>query len=248
MSKLHILSYNIHKGFNLTNRSHVLSDIKKSIQTVGADLVLLQEVLGQHETHKKNILDWPLTSQFEFLADTIWPHFAYGKNAIYSEGHHGNAILSKYPITSYQNINISTNRFEQRGFLYAKINILTVLEEIHVICVHLDIFETGRNKQLEQICGFIENNIPQDAPLILGGDFNDWRGSATPILGKRLGLFEAFWIQEGQHARTFPAAFPILKLDRIYTRKLTIEKAVVMHNGIWTELSDHAPISVEFKL
>ncbi len=39
-----------------------------------------------------------LDSQFAFLADEIWPHFAYGKNAIYSAGHHGNAILSKHPI------------------------------------------------------------------------------------------------------------------------------------------------------
>jgi len=35
--------------------------------------------------------------QHEFLAHESWLHHAYGKNSVYDSGHHGNAILSRYP-------------------------------------------------------------------------------------------------------------------------------------------------------
>ena len=46
------------------------------------------------------------TTQFEFLADSIWSHYAYGKNAIYQHGHHGNAILSELPFAISNNVDV----------------------------------------------------------------------------------------------------------------------------------------------
>ena len=112
-NSLQVLSYNIHKGFSSGNRNFVLHQIREAIRTVRADLVFLQEVLGEHREHqRKYSAHWERDSQFEFLADEVWPHFAYGKNAIYTSGHHGNAILSRYPFTFFENIDISTNRME----------------------------------------------------------------------------------------------------------------------------------------
>lgn len=78
--------------------------MRNTIQKYRVDLVLLQEVVGKHEKHT------PTTSQFEFLADGVWPHFAYGKNAVYDEGHHGNAILSLYPIVEWKNLDFQTKK------------------------------------------------------------------------------------------------------------------------------------------
>ena len=107
MRKMHLMSYNIHKGMNIGNRKSVLSGLRQYIRYAKADVVFLQEVAGD----ARHDID---VSQFEYLADSVWHHYAYGKNAVYDNRHHGNAILSKAPIVEWKNINISTNRFEHR--------------------------------------------------------------------------------------------------------------------------------------
>lgn len=48
--------------------------------------------------------------------------------------------------------------------------------------------------------------------------------------------------------RTFPAAFPWLRLDRIYQRGFAVRSARVLRGKPWTQLSDHAPIVTELEL
>lgn len=240
--KLRILSYNIHKGFSL-NRKFVLSAIKQAIQQTQAELVFLQEVIGENETHKKKHADWPVASQLEFLADSVWPHFAYGKNAVYTEGHHGNAILSSHPFIAFENIDISNSRFERRGLLHATIKPLVEGEsELHVICVHLDLFERGRVLQIDRIAKRVHQHVPDGCPLIIAGDFNDWRETASPILEKELGVREVFLSLHGKHAKSFPAWFPFLSLDRIYVRGFNCIEASCFTQGPWDSLSDHGAI------
>ena len=69
--RLRILSYNIHKGFSVGNTRFVLREMKEGIRKVGADLVFLQEVLGEHQRHAETVDGWPDASQFEFLADEV---------------------------------------------------------------------------------------------------------------------------------------------------------------------------------
>jgi len=241
-SSLRILSYNIHKGFSL-DRRFVLSAIKQAIHTTNADLVFLQEVVGEHKRHSKNVANWPEDPQLEFLADTLWPHFAYGKNAVYSQGHHGNAILSCHPMITWENIDISNNRLERRGLLHVTIESLRPDQlPIHAICVHLDLFEKGRAAQLDRIVQRIIEHVPDDCPLILAGDFNDWRETASPILEERLGVKEIFQQLYGKHARSFPAWFPFLPLDRIYMRGFKAIEANCFTQAPWDSLSDHGAI------
>jgi endonuclease/exonuclease/phosphatase family metal-dependent hydrolase len=49
-------------------------------------------------------------------------------------------------------------------------------------------------------------------------------------------------------ARTFPAAMPCLRLDRVYVRGFHIETAQVLHGALWAKLSDHAPIVASLAL
>src|SRR5690349_18068205 len=101
---LRVVSYNIHKGFNMSNRRFILRRIRDAIRDVHPELVMLQEVLGEHKHHAERHKDWPEQAQFDFLAHELWPHVAYGRNAVYGAGHHGNAILSKYPFKFVENI------------------------------------------------------------------------------------------------------------------------------------------------
>ncbi|HUP55806.1 MAG TPA: endonuclease/exonuclease/phosphatase family protein, partial [Bdellovibrionota bacterium] len=238
----------IHKGFSSNNKRFVLDGIREALGEVQADLVFLQEVLGHHAGHSERVPDWPSEPQFEYLADKLWPHFAYGKNAVYTSGHHGNAILSRYPIVFHENIDVSTNRLESRGLLHAQIEVPGASAPLHAICVHLGLREADRRTQVDRLCDRIESHVPHAEPLVIGGDFNDWRLRATPVLSRKLGVSEAFVTVNGDHPRTFPAWLPALRLDRIYVRGMKIRAARCMTGNPWRILSDHTPLVAELGL
>ena len=141
------------------------------------------------------------------------------------------------------NLNVSVNRLEQRGVLHCKIQPPGWDRPLICLCVHLNLREADRKRQYRTIADYIEHQIPSDAPLILAGDFNDWRQRSCSRFGQLLGLDEAFAYLPAGRPKTFPARLPILSLDRIYTRHLTVLNAV-SHQGLpWQQLSDHLPLS-----
>jgi endonuclease/exonuclease/phosphatase family metal-dependent hydrolase len=245
---LRVLSYNIHKGFSVGGMSYVLEGIREAIRLDGPDLVFLQEVVGRHDRHQRKIGAWPRQSQFEHLADQVWPHFSYGRNAIYSDGHHGNAILSRYPILSSENIDLSTNRWESRGLLHVVIEIPGRVPRLHAFCSHFGLFEGDRRRQAEILVRRIEAHAPRGEPLVLCGDFNDWRETLSHTLARKASVLEAFLSLEGRHPRSFPAWLPVLRLDRIYYRGIDPIQASVHAGPPWGQLSDHVPLSAAFRL
>lgn len=246
--KLKVLSYNIHKGLSIGNFKFILPQILSLLHEVKPDFVCLQEVLGHHVRHKKHLPAKPDISQFEYLAGESWPHFAYGKNAVYQKGNHGNAILSRYPIRSVKNMNVSTNRLEKRGILHAFIEVREDAPTLHVICVHFGLSERGRRKQISRLIDQIHLEVPPHEPLIVVGDFNDWRGRLTAKLKDEAGLEESFLKLHGKHAKTFPVWLPAFELDGIYYRGLTVKSAKCLSAKPWNSLSDHAAIVSDFEI
>lgn len=243
---LRVLTVNTHKGFTFFNRRFILPELREAVRSVGADLLFLQEVLGTHERHAARVDNWPEAPQYEFLADSMWPEFAYGRNAVYPHGHHGNALLSKFPILRYENLDVSIAGPERRGLLHSVLQV-PGQDEVHAICVHLGLSEGHRQKQLGLLCELIEQ-IPSHAPVIVAGDFNDWRQRACAVLEQRAGLREAFAHTQGRLARTFPARWPVLALDRIYVRNAEMRDAQTLSTRPWSHLSDHLPLAVELQL
>ena len=139
-------------------------------------------------------------------------------NAVYDHGQDGNAILSRFPIVSMQNEDVSDHRFERRGLLHCVVTVPGWRRNLHCVCVHLSLHERGRRRQLEAIGGRLEELASRGQPIIVAGDFNDWRGRADAILGDRLGLTEVSKARHGRAARTYPSLLPMLRLDRIYVR------------------------------
>jgi len=248
MLKLTILTVNTHKGFGFFNRRFILHELRDAVRSVSADLVFLQEVLGLHDVHSRRHANWPDESHYEFLADEIWPQFRYGQNAVYPEGHHGNALLSKLPIVHHENRDVTATRGERRGVLHCVLEAPGHDVRVHTICVHLGLREDQRQQQLELLCTMIQDEIPRDAPLLIAGDFNDWRRRGERILGRCAGLREVFMESYGRHARTFPARWPVLPLDRIYVRNVRIDKPQVLSTAPWSHLSDHAPLVVRVEI
>lgn len=244
---LRIASYNIHKGLSFFNRRMVVHELRDRLASLNADLVFLQEVQGEHALHAGRFEAWPAKPQHEFLADQIWTDFAYGKNAVYDHGHHGNAILSRYPIVRWDNLDISAHAFENRGLLHCEIAVPGLAQPLHAVCLHLALTESGRRKQLRAVSERIHALVPNDAPLIVAGDFNDWRQRAARYMAHELQLREVFETVHGRPARSFPAAFPVFSLDRIYVRGFEVESAHVLHGSLWRRLSDHAALTAQLR-
>jgi len=242
---LRALTVNTHKGFTLLNRRFVLPELRDAVRAVNADVVFLQEVQGEYNGAVG--ASWPQAPHYEFLADEIWPQFAYGRNAVYQGGDHGNAVLSKYPILRQINHDVSLPKHEARGLLHCVLD-LPDRGEVHAISVHLGLAESHRRHQIELLCGIVSEEIPKPVPLLVAGDFNDWRNKAHQMLERCAGLQEVFVQAHGRAAKTFPARFPLLPLDRIYVRNARAHRPIALPRFPWSHLSDHAPLAAEIML
>jgi endonuclease/exonuclease/phosphatase family metal-dependent hydrolase len=240
---LRVCSYNIHKGFNSRNTRFLLHEIRQAIRIVNADMLFLQEVVGEHAGKANSVPNWVSDTQFEFLADSVWPHHAYGKNAVYDHGHHGNAILSRYPLSHWKNVDLSLLPFSSRGVLHAKI-----LGNLHLFCIHFGLIGIEQKIQRKRLVSLIKKHVKDDEPLIVAGDFNDWRSKVHAYLQNQLGLKEAFLEIHGKSTPTFPSFAPVLPMDRIYYRGLKLIDGEVLTGSPWSRLSDHCAIYAEFEL
>lgn len=242
MQRLSVATYNIHKGFSQFNRRMMIHELRERLRGLNPDIVFLQEVQGLHEGHSNAYENWPGAPQHEFLAQDVWQQSAYGMNAVYDHGHHGNAILSRFPIVSAQNQDISELVFERRGLLHCQIVLPEWAQPLHCVCVHLALTASARRRQLRTLAERLER-VPADAPLVVAGDFNDWRNSACDLLARRLNMVEAFARHRGRPAKSFPSTLPVFRLDRIYLRGLDVERAQVHFGQPWSRISDHAVLS-----
>src|SRR4051812_20165940 len=176
--KIRVATYNIHKGVSSFRSTPRVLALKKAIGTFGADVVFLQEVQGRHDRYQARYGEklrsphhhWPETAQHEFFAGESL-HAAYGMNAVYDHGHHGNALLSGYPIANQHNHDISDHAYEQRGILHCALE--TPVGKVHCYVVHLGLFEGSRRRQTDALINAVQESAPNGEPVIIAGDFND---------------------------------------------------------------------------
>jgi endonuclease/exonuclease/phosphatase family metal-dependent hydrolase len=246
MKSLRVVTLNIHKGLSHFNRRMVIHELRDGLRSLEPDLVFLQEVQGLNQRYTLRFNACPPVPQHEFIAGEQWQH-VYGCNAVYDHGHHGNAILSRFPFVSFENTDVSDHRFERRGLLHSVVSVPGWRRNLHCVCVHLSLHERGRNRQLEAISGRLEELASRDVPIIVAGDFNDWRHRATAILERRLGMTEVSIAHHGRAQATFPSMLPLLRLDRIYVRGFRVAASRVHRGKPWSMLSDHLAVSAELK-
>ncbi|GLR25646.1 endonuclease/exonuclease/phosphatase family protein [Limnobacter litoralis] len=265
--KLRIASYNIHKGVmglkGLKRQSLTIHALRDQLHSLGADLVFLQEVQGRHDRHAGRFEHWPEDSQHDFLSktpsavDDLLGHSsqryfsAYGMNAVYPHGHHGNALLSKHPIEWSRNEDVSDHRLEQRGLLHCRVN--TPAGPVHTMVAHFGLFKRSRIRQASQLVQHVHAHVPPDAPLIIAGDFNDWQRIIGPELEAGIGVREVLPQGNGLLGRvfrhgSFPCRFPVFGLDRVFCRGFEASSAQVLSGPAWAGLSDHAPFVVDLTL
>ncbi len=240
---LRVATFNIHKGFSHFNARMMVHELRERLRHAAPDVVFLQEVQGLHLKHAARHPNWPESPQHEFLAEGTWKATAYGKNVVYDHGHHGNAILSRFPIVSSVNRDVTDLAIERRGMLHCELAVPGLPGPLHCVCVHLSLFAASRARQMGGLVDTLGELAPGNSPLLIAGDFNDWQNRGDRLLAERLGMKEAFAGAGGGPARSFPSWAPTLRLDRLYVRGFDVQSATVHAGPEWARLSDHAALS-----
>ncbi len=243
-----ITTYNIHKGMSALNRFAQVEDIAQAMKSLTTDILFLQEVQGQNLKRAVKFNNYPDEAQYDYFGEYLAFNRSYGKNAEFPSRHHGNAVLSRFPLDPKDNVNITVNKMEHRGVLHCEIYPTNWDKPLVCLCAHLNLRHADRVKQYQAIHDYVCNTIDPSYPLILAGDFNDWSHKSCDNIGQTLHMQEVFMTSLGHLPRSFPARFPILSLDRIYTRNLEIIRANVHSGDPWQKLSDHLPLSATLQL
>ncbi|MBC7531507.1 MAG: endonuclease/exonuclease/phosphatase family protein [Oligoflexus sp.] len=235
---INVLSYNIHWGLSAFKRINVVASLSEFIHSSQPDIVMLQEL-------------WLPTGALEYIIvetlKEVWPHQICVATALLPEGEQGNGILSRHPIVSWKHVDMSFTARQARSFLHARLWIEEDQRFLSIICTHFGLSRPERQFQAGKLCVYINDHIAGDEALILAGDFNDWSGEMTKYFKREAGLKELFVESGGRHAKSFPAIYPLLSLDRIYLRNLEIEEAQVLRKSDWRGSSDHLPLAGRLK-
>ena len=240
---LRVATYNIHKGVQGIGpvRRLEIHNLGHAVEQLDADIVCLQEVRHLNRREAAYFQRWPEVPQAQYLAPEGYDA-VYRTNAFTRHGEHGNALLTRWPVIDHQHEDISDHRFEQRGLLHVEVEVHG--KRVHTIVVHLGLIPGSRIRQIAQLQRFIAREVPDDAPLVVAGDFNDWGLQIKRMLAG-FGLFE---FDEAPRAFTYPARLPLAQLDHVYVRGLTPISLHVPRGRIWWRMSDHLPLIAEFRL
>jgi len=268
--RLRVATYNIHKGVTQIRGRPRIHEVRVALNSMDADIVFLQEVQDRNERLARHP-GYHKGTQLDHLCAGGYEHRAYGMNAVYPHGHHGNAILSRYAIHNFTNHDVSDHALEKRGLLHAVARAAGnggAPLDVHLLCVHFGLINRSRLRQASFLIDFVEQEVPKGAPMIIAGDFNDWQRRVDTLLRGRLQVDEvcADLIPERRSvldrllpwrggldakvsvARTFPSFAPWLTLDRIYVRGFKVLAMQVPKGIVWAKRSDHAPLIAELEL
>ena len=239
MESIKVSTYNIHKCVGI-DRRYSPERIVDVLREIDADVVGLQEVLCHSRSHRRD-------NQAEFIAEELGLHFCHGENRKHNGGGYGNAVLSRFPIESFENHDISVKRYEPRGCLRTDIAV-NVDKALHFVNLHMGTSYFERRLQVRKLLAeHVLGNSDAARKRIIAGDFNEWiSGLTTRLLRSRFNSVDPK-LHLGT-TRTFPGIVPLVHLDHIYfDDAFTLKNAVLHKSRTALVASDHLPIVAEFE-
>jgi endonuclease/exonuclease/phosphatase family metal-dependent hydrolase len=222
---LTVASYNVHRCIGRDGR-HDPARVAKVIGELHADVIALQEVDFRYHVHRG-------VDQLRYLAEATALHSVWGPVLYGPRGQYGNGLLTRHEVVAVRGIDLSVPRHQRRGAL--DVDLLVHGTTVRVIAAHLGL---GLNERQIQVRSLLEAIAVHDRqPLILLGDFNEWRPPSRPL--RR--LHRHFGRTPG--VRSFPSNFPLFALDRIWVRPRSALVALEVHSSHWARrASDHLPV------
>jgi endonuclease/exonuclease/phosphatase family metal-dependent hydrolase len=242
---LRALTWNVHKCVGGLDRRYDPARVAAVIAAAQPELVLLQEVAqnGRRYRHER---------QIDVLGDLLgFQHRCHFVNVRFGprRGEYGNAVLSRFPIVSTENVDVTQPGRKARSVLHAELRLpLTEggTRTLHVFNLHLGLSERERHEQLRCFlqCGPLQR-LHHKSAVLVAGDFND----VWATLGRKI-LEPAGFRGPQRRLRTFPAYAPVRALDSVFARG-----ALELH-GVKVErrraaartASDHLPLEFELRV
>lgn len=240
---LRALVWNVHKCVGGLDRRYDPARTASVIANAAPDVVLLQEVAQNGARYRHD-------RQHEVLAELLgFAHRSYFTNVRFGHrrGEYGNAILSRFPIATTENVDLTLPGRKARSVLHAELRVPAgeSVRTVHVFNLHLGLSERERREQLRR---FLDcrplRSIHAHTPVLVAGDFNDVWGS----LGGRV-LAPAGFVGPARPARTFPAWAPLRALDSLHTRgDVEVQSLERLRTKAARTASDHLPLLVSLRI
>ena len=257
MQRCRIVTFNIAHGRGLSPFQGLhgrrrfqrnLRRIARLFKELDPDIVALQEI--DENSRWSGSFD-----HLDYLNDFAeFPHKVFGVNNRRPGGYqlnYGNAILSRHPIKTWENINFGTRKIGEKGFIFAEIDLGGRL--LPLVNLHLHYrSRVHRFRQIDQLMEYLNAKGLERRSLwamapILCGDLNNpsHRLDATASLFRYFSLQGHYSLHPPEGVRTFPAPWPRRALDFIF---LPPDCRVRHCHVVRCNLSDHRPVMVEFTL
>src|SRR5262249_2437291 len=148
----------------------------------------------------------------------------------------GNVVMTRGTVDGVTRIDLSVPEREPRGCL--RVDLRVARQRLTVVAVHLGLDRGERSRQVAQLLAARGPVDPCGGPLVVGGDFNDWPPGLTRRALHR-GFVDAA-LRRFNLRGTFPARFPLFRLDRLYSRRgLAVEGYEVLRTPLTPIASDH---------
>jgi len=225
VAKLRLASYNIHMGVGMDGRFRP-ERVAAVVAELDADVIALQEV-QQGAGAFDMLAHLGAATGFAALAGPTLEHPTHG--------HYGNALLSRLPITGHRRLDLSVAGHEPRGALDATVDCGEGVA-LRVLATHLGLRPTERRDQVKRLLREVAADTHR-GPTVLLGDLNEWF-----LWGRPLRWLHAHFGRPPAPA-TFPAARPLLALDRAWVTPRTCLRGVRVHrSALARRASDHLPL------
>jgi len=222
------MTWNIH-GTLGSNARFDLAGVLAFIRRWSPDIIALQEVDSRRRAGSGE-------DPFTLLQNTLGKHGIAAHAMTTADGHYGQMLISSFPITHAEIRDISAPEREPRRAIRAEIE--TTAGAVRVVATHLGLSIGERRRQARLLLSLAGAT---DITTIVLGDFNDWfwAGSVRSVLAGEFPGRSQF--------RTFPAIFPLLRLDRIYCRPRDAVRRLFTDRQA-RHLSDHLPVIADVAL
>lgn len=236
---IRVATYNV-RGCVGMDRQRSETRIAEVIASFSADIVGLQELDFSRQRSAG-------VDQARLIAEQLGWKFFFHPAMRKEEEQYGDAIVSRYPLTLKQAIELPGDApwycREKRVAIWAEAE--TNLGAVQFINTH---FGLGRGERLLQAKLLTSADwlgaIPSDVPLVLLGDFNSVRRLSRTYRHLAAHLRDVrTMVQPGRAFPTYPTVYPALAVDHIFVNAALRATDLNVHRTPLAQLaSDHFPL------